>query len=135
MTGFVKFCQKIISPFFYVNPKLVYSYVKKTQNSRYALILKETISKPSKKFILFLSKIRTKFVFRITELSNFYFKKGILIFFGQNMINPAIVQPSQQMKKRQQKLDPLPPSNLTILYPCPTLLTCYSCAQKKEIEI
>ena len=51
------------------------------------------------------------------------------------MINPAIVQPSQQMKKRQQKLDPLPPSNLTILYPCPTLLTCYSCAQKKEIEI
>jgi len=35
-------------------------------------------------------------------------------------------------KKRQQKLDPLPPSNFMILDPCPTLLTCYSCAQKKK---
>jgi len=48
------------------------------------------------------------------------------------MINPAIVQPSQQIKKSQQKLDPLPPSNFMILDPCPTLLTCYSCAQKKK---
>jgi len=38
----------------------------------------------------------------------------------------------QTNEKRQQKSDPLPPSNLTILDPCPTLLTCYSCAQKKK---
>ena len=38
---------------------------------------------------------------KIPEFAKIYFrtKKGTCIIFGQNRINPAIVQPSEQIKK------------------------------------
>jgi len=92
------------------------------------------ISKPSKKFHFFDKNGLNSNDNKLPEFAKIYFrtKKGTFIIFGQNMINPAIVQPSKQIKKRQQKSDPLLPSNFMILDPCPTLLTCYSCAQKKK---
>jgi len=59
------------------------------------------ISKPSEKFHSFDKNGLNLNDNKIPEYAKIYFrtKKGTCIIFGQNMINPAIVQPSQQMKK------------------------------------
>jgi len=59
------------------------------------------ISKPNEKFHSFDKNGLNLNDNKIPEFAKIYIrtKKGTCIIFGQNMINPAIVQPSQQIKK------------------------------------
>jgi len=99
------------------------------------LFEKNKISKPSEKFHFFDKNGLNFNDNKIPEFAKIYFRtKRHLHNFGQNMINPAIVQPSQQIKKTRKIR---PPTSLQFHdsrpLPHPTYLL-FMCS-KKEIEI
>ena len=94
------------------------------------------ISKPSEKFHFFDKNGLNSNDNKMPEFAKIYFrtKKGTCIIFGQNMINPANVQPSQQIKKTTKIR--LPTSlqfhdSRPLPHPTYSLFMC----SKKEIEI